>query len=83
MPQVSGGLVRTRGQPFAVVLGGRIRRAGAVARQAAGAMEQNPGSGRADSDYKETRPQMRVEIDRQRAADLGVRVERSAMRWKR
>ncbi|MGH8082515.1 MAG: efflux RND transporter permease subunit, partial [Lysobacter sp.] len=28
----------------------------------------------ADSDYKETRPQMRVEIDRQRAADLGVSV---------
>ena len=27
-------------------------------------------------DYKETRPQMRVEIDRQRAADLGVSVER-------
>jgi multidrug efflux pump len=27
-----------------------------------------------DSDYKETRPQMRVQIDRQRAADLGVSV---------
>ena len=29
-----------------------------------------------DSDYKETRPQMRVDIDRARAADLGVSVER-------
>src|SRR5690606_542872 len=28
----------------------------------------------ADSDYKETRPQMRVDIDRARAADLGVPV---------
>jgi multidrug efflux pump len=27
-----------------------------------------------DTDYKETRPQMRVNIDRQRAADLGVSV---------
>src|SRR5690606_33113361 len=27
-----------------------------------------------DSDYKETRPQMRVDIDRQRAADLGISV---------
>ena len=37
-------------------------------------IEQNPGLTGADSDYKETRPQMRVEIDRQRAADLGVSV---------
>src|SRR3546814_9410320 len=27
-----------------------------------------------DSDYKETRPQMRVQIDRARASDLGVSV---------
>ena len=38
------------------------------------AMEQNPGFFSVDSDYKETRPQMRVHIDRQRAADLGVSV---------
>ena len=38
-------------------------------------MEANPGLIGVDSDYKETRPQMRVDIDRARAADLGVTVE--------
>src|SRR5690554_6547745 len=38
-------------------------------------MEGNPGIQDPDSDYKETRPQMRVEIDRARAADLGVSVQ--------
>jgi multidrug efflux pump len=37
-------------------------------------MADNPGLVGPDSDYKETRPQMRVNIDRQRAADLGVPV---------
>src|SRR5690606_53091 len=37
-------------------------------------MEQNPGLFSVDSDYQETRPQMRVHIDRQRASDLGVSV---------
>jgi multidrug efflux pump len=37
-------------------------------------MQDNPGIVGADSDYKETRPQMRVDIDRERAADLGVSV---------
>jgi len=37
-------------------------------------MADNPGLVGTDSDYKETRPQMRVNIDRQRAADLGVSV---------
>ncbi|WP_042816488.1 efflux RND transporter permease subunit, partial [Xanthomonas citri] len=37
-------------------------------------MEANPGLVGPDSDYKETRPQMRVNIDRLRAADLGVPV---------
>ncbi len=36
--------------------------------------EQNPGFIRLDSDYKETYPQLMVEIDRQRAADLGVSI---------
>ncbi len=34
------------------------------------------------SDYKETKPQLMVAIDRTRAADLGVSVERSAIRWR-
>ena len=37
-------------------------------------MEANPRLTGVDSDYKETRPQLRVEIDRDRAADLGVSV---------
>ena len=38
-------------------------------------MAENPGMLDADSDYKETRPQMRVEINFERAADLGVSTE--------
>jgi multidrug efflux pump len=37
--------------------------------------EQIPGLIGVDTDYKETRPQLRVAVDRQRAADLGVSVE--------
>jgi multidrug efflux pump len=37
--------------------------------------EQVPGLIGVDTDYKETRPQLRVAVDRQRAADLGVSVE--------
>lgn len=75
MPQVSGGLVRSRGQPINIVLGGPEYAELAQWRDKLLArMEQNPGFFSADSDYKETRPQMRVEIDRQRAADLGVPV---------
>ena len=72
-PLVSGGLIGSRGQRYQLVLGGpdyaeladwrdRILRR----------MESNPGILDPDSDYKETRPQMRVDIDRERAADLGV-----------
>jgi multidrug efflux pump len=37
-----------------------------------GAMAQNPGLAGLRSDYNETNPQMRLHIDRNRAADLGV-----------
>lgn len=75
MPQVSGGLVRGRGQPINIVLGGPEYAELAQWRDKLIAkMEKNPGFFSVDSDYKETRPQMRVEIDRQRAADLGVPV---------
>ena len=40
-------------------------------------MDANPGLFGPDSDYKETQPQMRVEIDRARAADLGVSAQRN------
>ncbi len=73
--QVSGGLVRSRGQPVQLVLGGPDYAQLAEWRDRLMArIEQNPGLVGADSDYKETRPQMRVQIDHQRAADLGVSV---------
>jgi multidrug efflux pump len=73
--QVGGGLVRTRGQPFQMVIGGPEYAELAQWRdKVLRRMEQNPGLVGPDSDYKETRPQMRVDIDRARAADLGVSV---------
>ncbi|MGH8062161.1 MAG: efflux RND transporter permease subunit [Pseudoxanthomonas sp.] len=73
--QVSGGLVRTRGQQFQIVLGGPEYTEIAQWRDKILArMADNPGLVGPDSDYKETRPQMRVDIDRERAADLGVSV---------
>ena len=74
-PRVGGGLVGSRGQPVQIVLGGpeyaEIAEWRDIVMQR---MEQNPGFFSVDSDYKETRPQMRVHIDRQRAADIGVSV---------
>jgi multidrug efflux pump len=71
--QAGGGLVRTRGQPFQLVLGGPDYKELAGWRDIMLAkMADNPGFMGPDSDYKETRPQMRVVIDRARAADLGV-----------
>jgi multidrug efflux pump len=74
-PRVGGGLVGSRGQPVQIVLGGpeyaEIAQWRDVVMQE---MEQNPGFFSVDSDYKETRPQMRVHIDRQRASDIGVSV---------
>ena len=71
--QVGGGLVRTRGQPFQMVLGGPDYAELAGWRDIMLAkMAENPGFIGPDSDYKETRPQMRVIVDKARAADLGV-----------
>ena len=73
--QVGGGLVRGGGQPFQIVLGGPEYAEIAQWRDRLMLrMADNPGLVGVDSDYKETRPQMRVNIDRQRAADLGVSV---------
>ncbi len=75
MPRVGGGLVGSRGQPIQLVLGGPEYAEIAQWRDIVMAkMEANPGLFSIDSDYKETRPQMRVEINRQRASDLGVSV---------
>jgi multidrug efflux pump len=75
-PQVRSGLVRSGGQPLQIVLGGPdyVELAQWRDRMLA-RMEANPQLFSADSDYKETRPQLRVEIDRARAADLGVSVQ--------
>ncbi len=71
--QVGGGLVRVRGQPFQMVLGGPDYAELAQWRDIMLAkMREHPGFVGPDSDYKETRPQMRVVIDRARASDLGV-----------
>ncbi|HEY9541437.1 MAG TPA: efflux RND transporter permease subunit, partial [Luteimonas sp.] len=74
-PRVGGGLVGSRGQPIQIVLGGPEYREIAQWRDIMmQRMETNPGFFSVDSDYKETRPQMRVQIDRARASDLGVSV---------
>ncbi|WP_058834010.1 efflux RND transporter permease subunit [Luteimonas abyssi] len=72
---VPGGLISTRGQRYQIVLGGPNYEELAEWRDRMMVrMEENPGIVDVDSDYKETRPQMRVDIDRVRAADLGVPV---------
>ena len=74
-PQVRTGLTRGGGQPFQLVLGGpEYGELAAWRDRVLARMEKNPNFFAADSDYKETRPQMRVVIDRARAADLGVSV---------
>jgi multidrug efflux pump len=73
---VPGGLIGSRGQRYQLVLGGPDYEEIAKWRDRMMVrMEENPGLIDIDSDYKETRPQMRVNIDRQRAADLGVSVQ--------
>jgi len=73
IPNVRQGLVRGGGQPLQVVLGGPDYaqlvewRDRLLAR-----FEANPRLSSVDSDYKETRPQLRIAVNRERAADLGV-----------
>lgn len=73
LAQIRQGLVRSGGQPFQVVIGGPDYNELAEWRDRLMArMEKNPGLFSVDSDYKETRPQIRVSVDRDRAAALGV-----------
>ncbi len=71
-----GGLIGGRGgQRYQLVLGGPDYAELAEWRdRVLQRIETNPNILDADSDYKETRPQMRVNIDHLRAADLGVAV---------
>ncbi|MDQ3269771.1 MAG: efflux RND transporter permease subunit [Pseudomonadota bacterium] len=74
-PRIRSGLVGGGGQPLQIVLGGPEYSQIASWRDILiERMEANPQMFSVDSDYKETRPQMRVQIDRARAADLGVSV---------
>ena len=72
---VRQGLVRSQGQPLQVVLGGPDYAQLVQWRdRLLPKLEANPGLAGVDSDYKETRPQIRVVVNRDRAADLGVSV---------
>src|SRR5688500_18784945 len=74
-PRVISGRMSRRGERLQVVL--RAPEYAELARWRAlvmARMEDDPGLFSVDSDYQETRPQMRVQIDRRRAADLGVSV---------
>jgi len=75
-PQVRSGLTRGGGGGLQIVLGGPdydeiVQWRDLLLKK----MEENPRLLGADSDYKETRPQLRLDINRQRAADLGVSVQ--------
>ncbi len=75
-PRVRSGLVRSGGQPLQVVLGGPDYAELAEWRDRMLArMADNPRLFEADSDYQATRPQLHVEINVERAADLGVSTE--------
>ncbi len=74
-PRVSSGLVGGRGDPLQIVLGGLEYDELAEWRDTLmQRMEDNPGLFSIDSDYQETQPQMRVQINRARAADPGASV---------
>ncbi len=68
-------LSRGRGRPIQLVIAGNSFEELAKARDAIfKAAEGNPAVIDLDSDYKETRPQLIVDIDTTRAGDLGVQI---------
>ncbi|MFL9841673.1 efflux RND transporter permease subunit [Sphingomonas sp. ST-64] len=73
--QVRSALSRGRGQPVNFVLAGPTYEGLVAARdRILAAAAQNPGIINLDSDYKETKPQLRIDVDTTRAGDLGVSV---------
>ncbi|MFN3944250.1 MAG: efflux RND transporter permease subunit [Allosphingosinicella sp.] len=69
------GIGRSRGQPINFVIAGDTYSDLSVARdRIIAAAAQNPGIVNLDSDYKETKPQLRIDVDTARAGDLGVSV---------
>ena len=74
--EVQQGLVRGGGRPVQFVLRGPTYETLAQWRdRMLVRMDENPRLVNVDSDYKETLPQIRVNINKARAADLGVPVE--------
>jgi multidrug efflux pump len=68
-------LARGRGQPLNFVIAGATYESLAVARdRILAAARTNPGIVNLDADYKETKPQLRVQVDVARAGELGVSV---------
>jgi multidrug efflux pump len=68
-------LSRGRGQPVNFVIAGATYPELAQARdRIMAAAAENPGLINLDSDYKETKPQIRVDVDTARAGDLGVSI---------
>ena len=67
---------RGRGQPISFVIAGATYDELARARdRILAAAAANPGIVNLDSDYKETKPQLRIAVDTARAGDLGVSVD--------
>ncbi|MEO8141461.1 MAG: efflux RND transporter permease subunit [Sphingomicrobium sp.] len=72
---VRSSLSRGRGQPINFIIAGATYEELVTARdRILAAAADNPGIINLDSDYKESKPQMRIEVDTARAGDLGVSV---------
>jgi multidrug efflux pump len=73
---VRSSLGRGRGQPVNFVIAGSTYQDLARARdRIIAAAQDNPGILNLDSDFKETKPQLRIDVDTARAGDLGVSVQ--------
>jgi multidrug efflux pump len=73
---VRSSLGRGRGQPINFVIAGSSYDGLAIARdRILAAARDNPGIVNLDADYVETKPQILIEIDRERAGDLGLSVD--------
>jgi multidrug efflux pump len=72
---VRNSLSRGRGNPVSFVIAGSTYTELVAARdRILAAARENPGLVNVDSDYKENKPQLNVEVDTSRAGDLGVSV---------
>jgi multidrug efflux pump len=71
-----GGLGRGFGKPVQAALGGPdYEQLADWSKQLMELAQQNPGLTGVDTNYKERKPQIRVSVDRNRAADLGVSLQ--------